>query len=246
MIRVACVSDVHSPKYLELFSMALRKVDGNTIDLFLLGGDMIYKGNVKELGKLMELLTENSIKFPVYACFGNEEYDNLYPALREIGRDKIIFLEDEFISVERRDKTIGIVGTKGSLAEPTWWQAKNIPNIRTQFKNRVKTVEKLIGQMDNCDIRILLSHYATTYKTVIGEPERAFQQMGTPAFEKIVTNPKYKIDIVFHGHAHKGRKFALLNNNVPVYNVAIPLKREITVVNLPRPPVRSSILSYLK
>ena len=126
MIRVACVSDVHSPKFFDLFQAALEKIEPDEIDLFLLAGDMIYKGATEEFNRIIGALEQYNIKFPVYACFGNEEYDNLYDKLREIGQRIIIFLEDEMCSLEKRGKRIGLVGTKGSLAKPTWWQAKNI------------------------------------------------------------------------------------------------------------------------
>jgi len=242
---VACVSDVHSPKYLGLFKDALRKIDNNKVDLFLFAGDIIYKGKVDELKTIISVLEDFHIKFPIYACFGNEEYDNLYEELKEIGKDKIIFLEDELVFLHKAGLTVGIIGTKGSLAEPTWWQQKNFPEIKEIYKKRVKIIEDLAGKL-NTDIRILLLHYAPTYSTVIGEPIRAHPQIGDPAFEKIILNQKFKIDVVFHGHAHRGRKFSLLKNMVPIYNVAFPLRKEITVVNLPRPPSHGSLLNYLK
>ena len=142
MIRVACVSDVHAPKYLELFKSALSKLDQDRIDLFLFAGDMIFKGKVDELNKIIELLEDSGVQFPIYSCFGNEEFDNLYDRLREIGKNKIIFLEDELISIKKKGKSIGIIGTKGSLAEPTWWQARNIPDIRELYRRRIKVIEK--------------------------------------------------------------------------------------------------------
>ena len=245
MIRVACVSDVHSPKFLGLFEDALGKIDSENVDLFLFAGDMIYKGNADELNRIIKMLEENGIKFPIYSCFGNEEYENLYDRLRSIGKDKIIFLEDEIVRIQKRGKSIGIIGTKGSLAEPTWWQSKNLPRIREIYKERIKKIEKLAGQFDT-EIRILLFHYAPTYLTVVGEPKRSYPQMGTPEFEKIILNNKYKINAVFHGHAHKGKKFIFLKNRIPIYNVALPLRKEITIVELPKPPSRSSLLSYFK
>ncbi|MHA1264806.1 MAG: metallophosphoesterase family protein [Candidatus Helarchaeota archaeon] len=244
MIRIACVSDVHAPRYLDLFKASLEKIKHKEIDIFLLAGDIIYKGVVRELTRVITLLEDYNIKFPVYACFGNEEYDNLYEDLKLLGKDKIIFLEDELISLKRKAKKIGIIGTKGSLAQPTWWQAKNIPNIREIYRMRIKKIEELAQKNTNYDIKILLIHYAPTYKTVVGEPERAYPQMGTKALEKVILNPNYKITAVVHGHAHKGRKLAILGNRVPVYNVALPLRKEITILTFPRPPMRGSLLSY--
>ncbi len=245
MIQVACVSDVHSPKYLDLFRDALAKIDVNQIDLFLLGGDMIYKGNVDQLNNIILELERASMKFPIYSCFGNEEFDNLYDQLREIGKNKIIFLEDELVSIKRKNKPISIIGTKGSLAQPTWWQDQNIPKIREIYKERIERIRELVSQLKD-DLNILLFHYAPTYLTVLGEPSRAHAQMGTRAYEEVIFNRADKISAVFHGHAHKGRKFVLFKNRIPIYNIAFPLRKEITVVNLPRPPSRGSLFSYIK
>ena len=244
MIRVACVSDVHSPRYLDLFKITLRKIRDIEIDLFLLAGDMIYKGDFEQLNSVIAALEENGVKFPVYSCFGNEEYDNLYEKLRGIGKSKVIFLEEELVSIKIREFSVEIIGTKGSLKDPTWWQAKNIPDIREIYRERVKIIDELAAKFV-ADIRILLFHYAPTHLTVIGEPERAHPQMGAPAYEKIILNNKYKINAVFHGHAHRGKKFALLKNRIPIYNVAMPLRKSITVVTLPRPAGRGSLLSYV-
>jgi Icc-related predicted phosphoesterase len=245
MVRVVCVSDVHSPKYLELFREEIRKININEIDLILFAGDMIYKGKVDELNRIIEIMEDLGVKFPIYSCFGNEEFDSLYDKLKQIGENRIIFLEDELLTIQRKGKSIGIIGSKGSLAAPTWWQAKNIPNIREIYRNRAKKVEELAAKF-NQDIRILLLHYSPTYLTVIGEPKKAFPQMGSPAYEKIILNENYKINVVFHGHAHKGRKFTLLKNRIPIYNVALPLRKKVTIVDLPRLPGRGSMLSYLK
>ncbi len=77
MIRVACVSDVHAPKNFEVFKEALKKLEEEELDLFLFAGDMISKGKIDAIQEILELLEGLHIRFPVYACFGNEEYDYL-------------------------------------------------------------------------------------------------------------------------------------------------------------------------
>jgi predicted phosphodiesterase len=67
MIQVACVSDVHAPKNFEVFKEALKKLEEKEIDLFLFGGDMIYKGKIDEIQKILALLENMNIKFPIYA-----------------------------------------------------------------------------------------------------------------------------------------------------------------------------------
>jgi len=247
MIRVACVSDIHSPKNFEIFESALKKLRDTEIDLFLFAGDMVSKGKVDEIQKILASLEGLDIDFPIYACFGNEEYDFLYDQLRELCDDKVIYLQDELVVLQRKEYKIALIGTKGSLAQPTQWQTQNIPNIKEQYENRVNIIEKLASQIGKeINIRILLMHYAPTYLTLFGENERAYAQLGSPDYEKIILNPSFKFDVVFHGHAHKGTKFVLLKNRVPIYNAAITLRKEISLVNLPKPPSRGSLLSYIK
>lgn len=247
MIQVACVSDIHAPKNFEIFKSAVEKLRTLKIDLFLFAGDIVSKGRIDEIQGILALLEGLDIEFPVYACFGNEEYDYLYDQIREVCGDKVIYLQDELIVLQRKEYKIGLIGTKGSLAQPTKWQIQNIPNIREQYENRVNLVEKLALQFNKeINLRILLMHYAPTYLTLAGENERSYAQLGTPEYEKVILNSSFKFDVVFHGHAHKGTKFVLLKNRVPIYNVAIPLRKEITLINLPKPPSRGSLLSYIK
>ena len=247
MIRVACVSDIHAPKNIEIFKSAVEKLDDAQIDLFLFAGDIISKGKIEEIQGILALLEGLNVKFPVYACFGNEEYDYLYDQIRELCDDKVIYLQDELVVLQRKEYKIGIIGTKGSLAQPTKWQAQNIPNIREEYETRVKTIEKLASQFNKeIKIKILLMHYAPTYLTLFGENEKSYSQLGNPEYEKVILNSKLEFDVVIHGHAHRGTKFVLLKNRVPIYNVAIPLRKEITLISLPKPPPRGSLLSYIK
>ena len=63
MIRVACVSDVHTKLYIDLFEKALREVDFDKVDIFLFAGDMIYKGNVEDLFKIIAVSKRWGLNF---------------------------------------------------------------------------------------------------------------------------------------------------------------------------------------
>ena len=47
MIYVGAVGDVHSPKNLDKFSVAMKKFKDKSFDLFILAGDSIHKGFLK-------------------------------------------------------------------------------------------------------------------------------------------------------------------------------------------------------
>src|SRR5690606_31409387 len=69
--------------------------------------------------------------------------------------------------------------------------------------------------------KIALLHYSPIKATVEGEPPEIFAFLGTSRLEDPLIH--YPVDVVFHGHAHRGAPEGKTVNNIPVYNVAKPL-----------------------
>ncbi len=223
---IAGVSDIHSPKYLEDFISAMDRIPEP--DLMLICGDIVYRGRHKEVRRV-ESIIESRISCPVIGCPGNEEYD-----MEEVKRysEIIHFLQDEGVKLRIDGRTVGIVGSKGSLDEPTWWQKRNIPGIEEEYRRRVGKLKYLLEEM-TADIKILMTHYAPTYFTLKGEKRDAFSMLGSVRIEEIIreTMP----NLVIHGHAHRGMRYgeiATLFRNIPVYNVALPLNHRITSIEI--------------
>jgi len=221
---IAASSDIHSPK---LFDVFLRSVDSLQVqpDLFLLAGDVIDKGKVEEYEKISNVFF-GRIKCPIVACFGNEEYMELRDEIRK-KVNEIKFLDDESIILEINGTSVGIVGSSGSLDRPTRWQRKNIPNIQEIYENRVKKVDELLSKL-KADFKILMVHYAPTYKILEGENPIIYPELGCRRFEKVIL--ERKPDLVITGHSHKGKKEVWLDT-VPIINVALPLRNEIVVID---------------
>ncbi len=235
MIRIAASSDIHSPKYLKEFENAVKKIN-KKIDLFLLAGDLILKGSYEEINKIINILDALKVE-KVISVFGNEEYDEYYKEILKISADKIIFLNDELITIRINEKTVGIIGSKGSLDEPTYWQLKNLPNIEKTYSDRINKIEGYLKKL-KADFKILLTHYAPTYLTLEGEKRSAYSTLGCKRLEPILK--KFPPDIAIHGHSHVGKKFAYLGA-IPIYNVAFPLRKSVTFITL---PLKGSLLSY--
>jgi len=65
-------------------------------------------------------------------------------------------LDDESVEIKVCGKKVGIVGTRGSLDSPTWWQSTHVSDVRKAYSDRIKRCEDLLKKI-NVDIKILLS-----------------------------------------------------------------------------------------
>ena len=223
---IASTADIHSPKYLEDLKEAVKRVKDRP-KLILLAGDLINKGKIEWYAPTIEVISQLQAE-RIIAVFGNEEYDETHDKLREEFSDLVIFLDDESITFEIDRISIGIVGTRGSLEKPTTWQERHIPGISDVYENRIKKVEKLLKGLDT-DLKVLVMHYAPTFKTLFGEYRRIWPHLGHRGYEKVIeiTRP----DLVIHAHAHNGSKKASVRN-IEVLNVSFPVWREVVLVKL--------------
>ncbi|MCE4609292.1 MAG: metallophosphoesterase [Desulfurococcales archaeon] len=221
-------ADIHSPHYLPLFKNSLKKHPDSPC-LFVLAGDIVDKGKIKMAKPVFRAIRESYPETSIVAVFGNEEYmDREDRFIREY--PDIIWLRESVYYTMCSDYKISIVGSRGSLKRPTRWQRKNIPEIEEIYRKRVAAIKELLTEArEKSDIVVLVTHYAVTRATIIGEHPAIHDQLYDPRIEKIIK--KMPPDIAIHGHAHKGRPQARINNT-PVYNVAFPLLRDIAVIDV--------------
>jgi Icc-related predicted phosphoesterase len=222
---ISATGDIHSPRYFNLFVKSVEELRVKP-DLFLLTGDIVRRGNVDEYQKVYNVFF-GKITCPIVACFGNDEFGPENRVLIENKISDIKFVDDESLILDINDKSVGIVGSLGSLDRPTFWQRTNIPGIYETYRERVKTVEKLLSDL-KVDFKILLIHYVPTYKILEGEDPRIYAELGCRNYERILIDQKP--DLVITGHSHKGSEQAWIDT-VPVFNVALPLHKEIVVID---------------
>jgi Icc-related predicted phosphoesterase len=222
---IAAIGDIHSPRFFDQYVKAIEDLQEKP-DIFFLLGDIVYHGKVEEYQKVYNVLF-GRITCPIIACFGNEEHGEETRMLIENQNPDIKFLDEESLILEIGGKTVGIVGTIGSLDRPTYWQRNNIPGIYDIYKKRVETVESLLTSLKT-EMKILLIHYAPTYKILEGENPQSFPELGSKAYERVII--EQKPNIVITGHSHKGSKEAWIDT-VPIFNVAFPLNRTIVVID---------------
>jgi len=69
--------------------------------------------------------------------------------------------------------------------------------------------------------KVVVLHYAPIRDTVVGEPTEIFPFMGSSRLEEPIN--RFRVNAVFHGHAHNGATDGVTSTGIPVYNVSAPL-----------------------
>jgi Icc-related predicted phosphoesterase len=220
-IRFAAVGDLHCT---EASAGTLRHYfaqASEAADALLLCGDLTDYGTPAEAKVLADELSVVSV--PVIAVLGNHDHecgapDQVRRALEAVG---VHVLDGEAVEVHG----IGIAGTKGFLGGfgraslGAWGEAAIKQFVNEALKEAMK-LESALAKL-RTHHRIALLHYAPIAGTVAGEPPEIFAFLGSSRLEDPLL--RYPVDVVVHGHAHRGALEGRTVNGIPVYNVAKPL-----------------------
>lgn len=228
--KILAVGDVHGYKYFSLFRASVNSILNIHPKLIIFAGDMVDEGNVIELKPIINTILRKFNDSKIISIFGNEEYHELeerfvneYP--------EIIWLNDSYTVVDIDGVKLGIVGSRGSLEKLTYWQRRNKPELEGIYKERPVKIKELILKLKGIsDITMLVTHYAPTFVTVYGEPFKVYPFMGSRDFEKTIKETKP--NIVIHAHAHNARVLEASIGLTKIYNVSLPARKGVTLIDI--------------
>jgi Icc-related predicted phosphoesterase len=189
--------------------------------VLLLCGDLTNYGLVEEAHVLAREL--NAVKVPVVAVLGNHDFET--GKQEEISR----VLTDAGVTMLDGDacevRGVGIAGVKGFCggfgrgALGAWGEAV-VKQFVHEAVNEALKLEAALARL-RTPRRVALLHYAPVRDTVEGEPVEIFPYLGSSRLGEPLD--RYGVDVVFHGHAHRGAPEGRTSAGIPVYNVALPL-----------------------
>jgi Icc-related predicted phosphoesterase len=224
-IRLAAAGDIHVREGMEeRVRGSFAELRGRA-DLVLLAGDLTTCGDPAEARVLAEACRD--LDLPVIAVLGNHDWhqdraDEISAALSDAG---IVVLDRDATIVEANGLQVGVVGAKGFVGG---FPGSHLPDfgepalrmVYAETTAEVKGIARGLQEVNTCDVRIVLVHYAPTEETLVGEPEGIWAFLGTDRMAAPIR--EHEPDMVLHGHAHVGT-FEGSIGSVPVYNVSVPL-----------------------
>lgn len=221
-MKIAAVGDVHSPKYLPILIRALREVKWDSVDIMVLTGDIIDKGKVEFCSPVINNIRK-FFKGAILGVPGNEEYDSVKRQL--YSTCKIIWLEDSYQIIDE----VAVIGSRGSLDEPTSWQRRNIPNIREIYLTRLEKIRSMLMKNRNKK-RVLVVHYPPRGETLEGERKTIWPMLSSSTLTRIIEEEQP--EVVIHSHTHNSVKNYTLIGRTKVLNTALPATNRIMIIDV--------------
>jgi Icc-related predicted phosphoesterase len=231
-LRIAAVGDIHVSKGSQGAFHPLFSQIGSTADVLLLCGDFTDYG-LPEEARILTRELNAAMNIPVIAVLGNHDYEGgQQDEIRRILVDSgVIVLDGEATEVHG----VGFAGVKGfgggfgrGALGP--WGENAIKAFVQESIDEALKLESALARL-RTERRIAVLHYAPIRATVEGEPPEIFPYLGSSRLEEPIN--RYRVNAVFHGHAHRGSAEGRSGTGVPVYNVAMPL---LARINPDRPP----------
>jgi Icc-related predicted phosphoesterase len=222
-VRLAAVGDIHCTKAKRGELSPYFTPVNEQADVLLLCGDLTDYGLPDEAAVLVKELSV--VRVPMLAVLGNHDHESgkeqeVTAILSEAG---IRVLQGD--GVELHD--VGFAGAKGFFGGfdnhtlGFWGEAAAKRFVQEAIDESLR-LEGALARL-RTPRRVALMHYAPIRATVEGEPLEIFPFLGCSRLEEPLK--RYPVDVVFHGHAHRGQLEGRTSGGTPVYNVAMPLLR---------------------
>ncbi len=224
MIRLAAVGDVHCGTDVREQIRAQFASVPDHADALLLAGDLTRLGQPDEAEVLADALRDLS-GMPIAAVLGNHDYQsNLQDEVRAVFESAgVQMLEGTSVVWEIGSVRVAVAGTKGFGGgfEGTHATAFGEPQMKAFVDHTRSLADRLdtcLREMDAADLTVLLLHYAPVRETLTGEPREIFPFLGSYLFAELAD--RHGVDLVLHGHAHRGVERGRTTGGIPVRNVA--------------------------
>jgi len=222
MLRIAATADIHVKKTGQGSMHALFEQATEQADVILLCGDLTDYGAIEEAKILAKEIT-SSLRIPAIGVLGTHDFetgnqDEIVKILSDAG---VTILDGDVIEIHGG----GFAGVKGfgggfGRRQLGAWGEDIIKKFVHETIQEALKLEAALVRLRTPQ-KIAVVHYSPIHATTVGEPPEISPFLGSSRLEEPID--RYRVNAVFHGHAHRGSLEGRTKGNVPVYNVAMPL-----------------------
>ena len=232
-LRVAAIADLHRSAESQASLVPVLEPLSKDADVLLICGDLTHHGLVEEAQALARDLS--TLRIPIVGVLGNHDYhgEQEQEIRKALADSPIRLLDGEAVEIGG----VGFAGVKGfcsgfgrRVLEP-WGEPLIKQFVREAVEESLK-LESALARL-RAHQRIALLHYAPIAATVEGEPLEIYPFLGSSRLEEPLN--RFQVLAAFHGHAHHGAPEGRTSTGVPVYNVSMPLLKQLQP---DRPPYR--------
>ena len=221
-VRIAAMADIHVKKSSQGTLQPLFSKVTESADVLLLCGDLTDYGTIEETKILAKEIT-SALRIPAIGVLGNHDFES------GLEKDVVSILTDAGVVMLDGDSHevhgVGFAGVKGfaggfgrrSLGA---WGEKIIKDFVHETINEALKLEAALARLRTPQ-KVAVLHYSPIQATVGGEPPEIVAFLGSSRLEEPLD--RYRVNAVFHGHAHRGSPEGRTKNGAPVYNVAMPV-----------------------
>lgn len=221
-LRIAAVADIHVKKTSAGALQPLFAKATESADVLLLCGDLTDYGTVEEAKILGKEIT-SSLRIPAIAVLGNHDFEsNQEKELVQVLSDSgVVVLDGDSYELHG----VGFAGVKGfgggfGRRALGAWGEQIIKQFVHETINESLKLEAALARLRTPQ-KIAVLHYSPIQATVHGEPPEIVAFLGSSRLEEPLD--RYRVNAVFHGHAHRGAPEGRTKAGTPVYNVAMPV-----------------------
>jgi len=199
-LRIAATADLHYGKHSRgTLREAFAEISSNA-DILLLCGDLTDYGLPEEAEALVADIRA-AVKIPMLAVLGNHDLESA---------------QAELVCKVLDDSGIG------RRMLNAWGEPLIKQFVQESISHAVR-LEQALAKLQT-DTRIVVLHYSPIRATLKGEHPEIFPFLGSSRLEEPIN--RFRVNAVFHGHAHNGILEGKTSTGIPVYNVSAPALRK--------------------
>ena len=221
-LRIAATSDIHYGKHSRGQLHDVFAEISRSADVLLLCGDLTDFGLAEEAEQLVNDLRA-AVHIPMIGVLGNHDFESGEQelVLKVLDQAGVNMLDGDAIDIDGVGfaGVCGFAGGFGRRMLNAWGEPLMKQFVQEAIDHAVR-LEQGLAKLQT-DRKIVVLHYSPIRDTVVGEPDEIFAFMGSSRLEEPIN--RFRVNAVFHGHAHNGSADGATATGIPVYNVSAPL-----------------------